>query len=513
MTRAESFLGMCQHRAMRRIGVLVLVALAAAACGDDAPSGDGSAPESSTTSSPTTVVAAEPAVDVAEVRLRGQLASVGDGPIRVCARATPIGCFRSIPVPELTWEAVDAEPRDELWGRWLDEPVTVDGVLRSDGSLGLADLAVPPPAAPTGVPCPWLNGDYPTVGGPSYDEVRTAIVDYTLTIGDVLGGERVTDNRRGITIIRVTDDPARHQAALDEIVPGRTCVIQVENSRNELNPIRDRLADLWERFGEMGYGTSSVHTDTTENIVVVRLEQIDQRIWADIGADAALVSVSALIEVLDAEVGVLDQVTFAVPEPDQDRLVTSCSGVPVAPAAFDEPADDHLDDHPSNAVFDQSEMPGVADAPADAGWRRVYESPNHVLLVADPGPIAVSVRGSGDVWGWAGSGGCVLSMTDPLGLSIAPWRLDPEAETDPEEIAVLVSNAECSSGQPPGDRILPPVVAESDESVVVTIFVEPVTGDQDCQGSPPSPYTIVLDRPLADRELLDGGQYPPAPVG
>jgi hypothetical protein len=46
---------------------------------------------------------------------------------------------------------------------------------------------------------------------------------------------------------------------------------------------------------------------------------------------------------------------------------------------------------------------------------------------------------------------------------------------------------------------------------VVTLAVVPRTGAQDCQGNPDTPFTLELDAPLGDRELLDGAHSPPAP--
>lgn len=49
------------------------------------------------------------------------------------------------------------------------------------------------------------------------------------------------------------------------------------------------------------------------------------------------------------------------------------------------------------------------------------------------------------------------------------------------------------------------------DAIVVSVTVEPLGGDQDCPGNPPTPYVLELTEPLGVRPLLDGGRYPPAP--
>jgi hypothetical protein len=48
--------------------------------------------------------------------------------------------------------------------------------------------------------------------------------------------------------------------------------------------------------------------------------------------------------------------------------------------------------------------------------------------------------------------------------------------------------------------------------VIVTIGVRPRGGGQDCQGHGPARYTVELPESLGDRDLLDGGVYPPVVV-
>jgi hypothetical protein len=96
---------------------------------------------------------------------------------------------------------------------------------------------------------------------------------------------------------------------------------------------------------------------------------------------------------------------------------------------------------------------------------------------------------------------------------VALWAPAPDADLSPSavEIDLLVNERACASGQDAEGRIAPPGVEYRDDAVVVTIRVIPKPGPQTCPSNPDTPYTLTLDEPLGDRELLDGGEDPPAP--
>jgi hypothetical protein len=45
----------------------------------------------------------------------------------------------------------------------------------------------------------------------------------------------------------------------------------------------------------------------------------------------------------------------------------------------------------------------------------------------------------------------------------------------------------------------------------VTYGVRPKPGNQECPSNPPTPAMLLLEGPLGDRTLLDGGTFPAAP--
>ena len=114
-------------------------------------------------------------------------------------------------------------------------------------------------------------------------------------------------------------------------------------------------------------------------------------------------------------------------------------------------------------------------------------------------------------WRWAGSvsgEGCELESVLPSNLNRVEWILDPASPdpiSDSTTVNLLATERECASGQPMGDRLLPPTVVETDEAVLITMAATPPPGDAfTCQGNPSQPVTVNLASALGDRELLEG---------
>lgn len=115
------------------------------------------------------------------------------------------------------------------------------------------------------------------------------------------------------------------------------------------------------------------------------------------------------------------------------------------------------------------------------------------------------------IWRWAGSvssDDCELESALPPNLNRVEWTLDPASPAPTAEsttVNLLATERECVSGQPMGDRLLPPTVVETDEAVLITMAATPPPGDAfNCPGNPPQPVAIELASPLGDRKLLEG---------
>lgn len=87
----------------------------------------------------------------------------------------------------------------------------------------------------------------------------------------------------------------------------------------------------------------------------------------------------------------------------------------------------------------------------------------------------------------------------------AQWAVDPAAAVtqDATELPLLVGEVACASGRDASGRI-EVAVDYHDDSIVITAYVRPREGDQDCQGNPPTPYLLQLDEPIGERELING---------
>ena len=120
-------------------------------------------------------------------------------------------------------------------------------------------------------------------------------------------------------------------------------------------------------------------------------------------------------------------------------------------------------------------------------------------------------------------GGCSLLLTPsaparPVEGSPATWFLDPDSPApgpDATSFTAMVTERECAGGRAIRDILLEPVITYGSDVVTVSLYVEPLSaGAHDCQGTAPTPFTIELDEPLGDRQLVDGiggSEEDPAP--
>lgn len=212
------------------------------------------------------------------------------------------------------------------------------------------------------------------------------------------------------------------------------------------------------------------------------------------------------------------------PEPPDDAAAAlrfSCWGDahPFTPQLLDAPANAELDQHPSaRALLAFLEAGGPeTDFLPKRGWLLAGRDERSAAFVArvpgDPpfaeAQVALQESGGWRVVGW--------DQCRPravfAGLNGATWTLDPELlPPGPEatQFRALVTETECASGRPSGGRVLPPAIFYGTDEVTVVFAVRPQPGDAfNCQGNPATPVLVVLDEPLGERRLLDGGVFPP----
>ena len=94
---------------------------------------------------------------------------------------------------------------------------------------------------------------------------------------------------------------------------------------------------------------------------------------------------------------------------------------------------------------------------------------------------------------------CASSDGDP-----AVWALDPTdlpAESS-ESFTVLVMRVGCAGGRT--GEVLQPTIEASDDEIVITFTVAPVSGAQDCPGNDIVPIVVDVGEPIDGRRIVDG---------
>ena len=208
---------------------------------------------------------------------------------------------------------------------------------------------------------------------------------------------------------------------------------------------------------------------------------------------------------------------------EADQLSASCG-----PAVFTSVPPDLdefplLDDNAQAALDELVNGPTGVEADGfdrDHRWSIAFKDADRLVLFGQgegpdgPSRLYAQFERRDDAWWPVAWGGCRVEIGAP-GLGPARLAKDPDqaVNQDSFEIALLINEQSCASGKAPTDRDIVPVVTETDESVTIVVLVAPVEGGAECLGNPWHPITVTLESPLGSRELLDGHQYPPKPIG
>jgi len=202
--------------------------------------------------------------------------------------------------------------------------------------------------------------------------------------------------------------------------------------------------------------------------------------------------------------------------PDEGGDLSCGSGPRFSVSDLAKPPTDPVDDGPGQALaaFLTSREAAFAKLPR-GGWIRISSTSANVLfgarsLIPDAPLAMVVLRREADRWVPETWGSCTpRSGTAQAGP--ATWDLAAQLDRQSTTLEVLVSELDCSSGTPAGDRILPPNVVYDEKSVTITFWVAPFRTSEDavtCIGPPPTALRIVLPEPVGERLLLDGGTLP-----
>jgi len=201
----------------------------------------------------------------------------------------------------------------------------------------------------------------------------------------------------------------------------------------------------------------------------------------------------------------------------------SCDGPPgFLPTILDEPADAETEDHPSAAALRAAIAqvgPDIDMLPASGYWLASRDDRVANYLAREPAGtdiafVSATLENQGGRWKLSGWGQCRPQIVLE-GLSLATWVLDPDAAAPgpgTTTFDAVVTERECTSGQPMGARLRPPSVTYGRESVFVVFAALPLAnqGFATCQSNPPARVSVELREPLGDRHLHDAAFFPPA---
>ena len=209
-----------------------------------------------------------------------------------------------------------------------------------------------------------------------------------------------------------------------------------------------------------------------------------------------------------------------IPDLDVEDPVVSCPGTPpvrysqmIAPPSIDDI------DHPAVDVL-RTELDTPGGEPLPRGrWVVISIDDDSATFAAlsEHGFGVAGVERRGDRWiftGQASGPRCEPTIPLPAGLAPVEVLLDPDSMPDPGNttVDVLVSELGCASGREMGDALRGPQVIETDDAVVVAFAVVPIAGSATCPGNPWTAVTVELSEPLGERWIYDGLFFPPKPL-
>lgn len=150
----------------------------------------------------------------------------------------------------------------------------------------------------------------------------------------------------------------------------------------------------------------------------------------------------------------------------------------------------------------------------ESGWTVVSESDAATTLLAPQqgrfGFASVTFERQDEGWKPAGWGDCTPRLA-LLGKSVLRWAFTEDAhppESDATELSLLVTEVECSSGRKLDGLIEPNVTYGEDRVEVVLTAPGGIGGN--CIGTAPTEFTLQLDEPVSEREVVDLSVYPVA---
>ena len=194
------------------------------------------------------------------------------------------------------------------------------------------------------------------------------------------------------------------------------------------------------------------------------------------------------------------------------------------PELLDRPATAETEDHPSAIALRTAlanDLKALDPLPASGYWLVSRDERVAEYLARSPGTpdwefASATIGNTGGAWKLVGWGNCHPSIVLD-GLSRATWTLEAGADVpaaDATTFTALVTETVCTGGQPMDARLLPPAITYGADSVLIVFAARPLVFDEGvvvtCPGNPASRVVVRLREPLGERQILDGGLFPPS---
>lgn len=191
-------------------------------------------------------------------------------------------------------------------------------------------------------------------------------------------------------------------------------------------------------------------------------------------------------------------------------------------AVFSQPATAELGSTPPQRALRRFLAHPVINWVPRHNYRVLREGPHEAEFLSSPlssereqAPELLTFTRRKGHWKWTGSGGC-LPATIIAGRPAIGWDL-AYGERPPGPLAtsikVNLGAGECASGQSQNKRAHP-VFSEVEGKLLLTVWLSPPKGrgGQTCEGLVEPPLEVKLPGPLGEREIYDGGSFPPHPL-
>jgi hypothetical protein len=199
-----------------------------------------------------------------------------------------------------------------------------------------------------------------------------------------------------------------------------------------------------------------------------------------------------------------------------------CQGTPVPASVLTDGATADQLGEEAAAALDGASVPEIEPEQ----WRVLTETGTQVYLVRElPEPRdsdgeqrthelmgierVEQTEDGGEGWQLWQHGDCALRY-DLGDLGDAIVTLDPDNLPDPDssQVHLLVTEIACAGGKPADGRVTLERLVEHEDRIELVVGVEAPGGNQTCPSNPPTPFTVELDEPLGDRDLVDVAIYP-----